>query len=82
MGEEENALRLIYEPSDAPYLPNYRFDNGKEADDSAWNEFKAFVMGNTELLSVEIGDPMSFQLGLQRAFALTRLFLSDAVTSE
>lgn len=78
--DEEKTLRMLYEPSDAPYLPNFRFDNGNDGDESAWEDFKKFVTENRSLLSAEIGDPMSYQLGLHRAFALTRLFLSDAVS--
>lgn len=79
MNEENAGVRIIYEASDAAYLPNFRFDNGKERDESAWNALKEFVAENRGLLSAEIGDPASYQLGLHYAFALTRLFLSDFV---
>ena len=79
MDKENTGVRIVYEASDAAYLPNFRFDNGRERDESAWNALKEFVTENRELLSAEISDPTSYQIGLHYAFALTRLFLSDFV---
>lgn len=75
----EGTLKMIYEVPDEPYLPDYRLDNGKEENSGAWSAFKEFLSENKGLMSAEISDPVSFQRGLQTAFALTRLFLNDAL---